>query len=82
MIAPVIAALPHLKTIVLVGGNADDKATLAAFPGRAVHRFEDVIAAASDAPFAAPTVSDEVAFWLYTSGRPASPRASSTSTPI
>ena len=73
-IAPVIAALPHLKTIILVGGGADDKATLAAFPGRAVHRFEDVIAAASEAPFTAPTVSDEVAFWLYTSGSTGEPK--------
>ena len=74
MIAPLIDALPHLKTIVLVGSNGADKATLAAFPGRAVHRFEDVIAAASPAPFAAPTVSDEVAFWLYTSGSTGEPK--------
>ena len=74
MIEPVVAALPHLKTIVLVGGNGADKATLAAFPGRAMHRFEDVIAAASPAPFTAPTVSDEVAFWLYTSGSTGEPK--------
>jgi 4-hydroxybenzoate-CoA ligase len=44
------------------------------FPGRAVHHFEDVIAAASDEPFTAPTVSDEVAFWLYTSGSTGEPK--------
>ena len=44
---PIIDRLPHLRTVILVGAIADDKA---AFPGRDVHLFEDVIAAAdSDA---------------------------------
>ena len=68
---PILDKLPHLRTIVLVGAIADDKA---AFPGRDVHLFEDVIAAAETTPFTADTVSDEVAFWLYTSGSTGDPK--------
>ena len=49
---PIIDRLPYLRTIILVGAIADD---LAAFPGRDVHLFEDVIAQASAAPFTADT---------------------------
>ena len=68
---PAIERLPHLRTVILVGATEDDKA---AFPGRDVHLFEDVIAAADTAPFTADTVSDEVAFWLYTSGSTGDPK--------
>jgi len=68
---PIIEHLPHLKTVILVGAIADDRA---AFPGRDVHLFEDVIAAADSAPFTADTVSDEVAFWMYTSGSTGDPK--------
>jgi 4-hydroxybenzoate-CoA ligase len=68
---PVIDRLPHLRTVILVGAIEDDKA---AFPGRDVHLFEDVIAAADTSPFTADTVSDEVAFWLYTSGSTGDPK--------
>ena len=63
--------LPRLKTVILVGAIEDDKA---AFPGRGVHLFEDIIAAADDTPVTADTVSDEVAFWLYTSGSTGDPK--------
>jgi 4-hydroxybenzoate-CoA ligase len=66
---PVIERLPFLPTVILVG--ADD---LAGFAGRDVHYFEHVIAQASDAPLTAGTVSDEVAFWLYTSGSTGDPK--------
>jgi 4-hydroxybenzoate-CoA ligase len=68
---PIIDKLPHLKTIILVGAIAEDKA---AFPGREVHLFEDVIAGADATPFTADTLSDEVAFWLYTSGSTGDPK--------
>jgi 4-hydroxybenzoate-CoA ligase len=68
---PILERLPHLKTIILVGAIAED---LLDFPGRKVHLFEDIIAAASAAPFTADTVSDEVAFWLYTSGSTGDPK--------
>ena len=68
---PIIEHLPHLKSVILVGAIADDRA---AFPGRDVHLFEDIIAAADSAPFTADTVSDEVAFWMYTSGSTGDPK--------
>ncbi len=68
---PIIDSLPHLRTIILVGAIADDKA---AFPGRDVHLFEDIIAEADATPFTADTLSDEVAFWMYTSGSTGDPK--------
>ena len=70
-ISPIIDRLPHLKTVILVDAAEDDKS---AFPGREVHLFEDIIAAADDTPITADTVSDEVAFWLYTSGSTGDPK--------
>ncbi len=67
---PTLERLPHLRAVILVGA-ADDKT---AVPGRDVHPFEDVLAAASPAPFTADTLSDEVAFWLYTSGSTGDPK--------
>jgi benzoate-CoA ligase family protein len=68
-IEPILDRLPCLRQIVLVGeGDAP------AFDGRAVHGFEDLLAAEDAAPFTAPTVSDEVAFWLYTSGSTGDPK--------
>ena len=66
---PIIESLPFLRIVILVG---DDGA--AGFAGRDVRHFEDVIAQASDTPLTADTVSDEVAFWLYTSGSTGDPK--------
>jgi 4-hydroxybenzoate-CoA ligase len=68
---PIVKHLPHLETVILVGAIEDD---VASFPGRDVQLFEDVIAKASAEPFAADTLSDEVAFWLYTSGSTGDPK--------
>jgi 4-hydroxybenzoate-CoA ligase len=68
---PILDQLPYLRTIIVVDAIEDDPPVI---PGRAVHLFEDVIAAASEAPFAADTLSDEVAFWLYTSGSTGDPK--------
>ena len=70
-LAPVIDAAPYLQSAVLVGGAPADKA---AFPQHAVHLFEDLLAPEKADVFAAPTVSDEVAFWLYTSGSTGDPK--------
>jgi 4-hydroxybenzoate-CoA ligase len=70
-ILPILDRLPRLRTIILVGATADDKA---AFAGRDVHDFEDILARAPAAPFTAPTLSDEVAFWMYTSGSTGDPK--------
>ncbi len=37
--------------------------------------FEDVLALGKPQPFVAPTLSDEVAFWMYTSGSTGDPKA-------
>ena len=39
-----------------------------------VHHFEDIIAKAVATPFTADTLSDEVAFWMYTSGSTGDPK--------
>jgi 4-hydroxybenzoate-CoA ligase len=68
----VLDRLPRLRTVILVDASAEE---LAAFPGRDVHRFEDVLAGArATEPFTAATCSDEVAFWFYTSGSTGDPK--------
>ena len=39
-----------------------------------MHHFEDIIAKADATPFTADTLSDEVAFWMYTSGSTGDPK--------
>ena len=68
---PIVDRLPYLRTIILIGAVADD---LPALPGRTVHAIEDVLAQASAAPFTADSLSDEVAFWMYTSGSTGDPK--------
>lgn len=70
-LARILDRLPRLRTIILVGAGVDDKA---AFAGREVHDFTDLIARGDDRLCVAPTVSDEVAFWLYTSGSTGDPK--------
>jgi 4-hydroxybenzoate-CoA ligase len=71
VLVPILDRLPRLRTIVLVGGSAEDRA---AFAGRAVHDFADVLLRGSTDLFVAPTLSDEVAFWMYTSGSTGEPK--------
>ena len=71
-ILPILDRLPRIRSIVLVGDGGADKS---AFGGRAVHQFEALLAAEKPEPFTAPTISDEVAFWLYTSGSTGDPKA-------
>lgn len=68
---PVLDRLKWLRTIVLVGGTETDKA---AFAGRDVHDFAELVAHGRREPFVAPTLSDEVAFFLYTSGSTGEPK--------
>ena len=70
--------LPHLRSVVVVGASARERADLRAdlhadLPD--VLFFEDVLEAAEPTLFAAPTMSDEVAFWMYTSGSTGDPKA-------
>src|SRR6202795_3791862 len=68
---PVLDRLPHLRPIILVGADPDDKAE---FRGRDVHDFADLLARGQPELFTAPTLSDEVAFWMYTSGSTGDPK--------
>ena len=70
-IAAIIDRLPELSTVILVGATPADKA---AFPKHDVHLFEDVLAKESGEPCCAATNSDEVAFWMYTSGSTGDPK--------
>ena len=70
-IAAIIDRLPELRTVILVGATPADKA---AFPGCDVHLLEDILARESGEPCAAATNSDEVAFWMYTSGSTGDPK--------
>jgi 4-hydroxybenzoate-CoA ligase len=62
---PILDRAPRLRALILAGATAHDEAALA---GRNVHPLEDLLAKQEPKPFTAPTVADEVAFWLYTSG--------------
>jgi 4-hydroxybenzoate-CoA ligase len=62
--------LPHLREVIVVGASAEDRAEL-----RDVLFFEDLLRDAEPDPFTAPTMSDEVAFWMYTSGSTGDPKA-------
>ena len=62
--------LPQLRALIVVGAGAEAHADL-----RHALLFEDVLAQGDPAPFAAPTMSDEVAFWMYTSGSTGDPKA-------
>jgi 4-hydroxybenzoate-CoA ligase len=64
------ARLPHLRMVMVAEATARDRAEL---PD--VLFFEDVLSETKAAPFTAATVSDEVAFWMYTSGSTGDPKA-------
>src|SRR5262245_5213890 len=70
-ILPILVRVPRLRPIVLASASDDD---ISAFGGLAIHRFEDLIARERPEPFTAPTLSDEVAFWMYTSGSTGDPK--------
>ncbi|MFL5101749.1 MAG: benzoate-CoA ligase family protein [Xanthobacteraceae bacterium] len=70
-IASIIDELPHLHGIVIAGGNAEDKGR---FGQRDVQLFEEVLARGQTTTVTATTLSDEVAFWLYSSGSTGVPK--------
>jgi 4-hydroxybenzoate-CoA ligase len=69
-LVPVLDRLPRLRTIIL----ADATGEHAAFTGRDVRDFAGLIERGAPPVFAAPTLSDEVAFWMYTSGSTGEPK--------
>jgi 4-hydroxybenzoate-CoA ligase len=68
---PILDRLPRLRTIILAGASTDDKG---AFGGRDVHDLAELLAHGRRDLFVAPTLSDEVAFWMYTSGSTGDPK--------
>jgi 4-hydroxybenzoate-CoA ligase len=64
MIVPILARMTS-PPIVIVAGASDDAPDAL---------FDDLIARESAEPFIAPTLSDEVAFWVYTSGSTGEPK--------
>ena len=62
--APSIGRTATLDHVIVSGDN-----------GHGHPRFEELLAAASPEPVTAPTVRDEICFWLYTSGSTGKPKA-------
>jgi 4-hydroxybenzoate-CoA ligase len=62
--------LPYLRSIIVTEANARDKAEL-----RDMLWLDEMLAGAEATPFTVPTMSDEVAFWMYTSGSTGDPKA-------
>ncbi len=62
-VEPVLGDLPFLKHVIVVDGEAGDHKS-----------FQTLMASASDTHEAADTSSDEVAFWLYSSGSTGQPK--------
>jgi 4-hydroxybenzoate-CoA ligase len=71
MVEPVITQSSYLKNVIVVasqGIGANRCGNLS------THSFGEVLSRASAEPIASPTVSDEVAFWLYSSGSTGGPK--------
>jgi 4-hydroxybenzoate-CoA ligase len=70
-VASVLGLAPHLRTIVVAGGEAG----AGAIPdGRTACGFAEVLARGTPDVWHADTSSDEVAFWLYSSGSTGEPK--------
>jgi 4-hydroxybenzoate-CoA ligase len=70
VVAPILGKLSHLRATVVSGGAAAAKAAGA----QRMLSFDDLIAAHGADFTDAPTISDEVAFWLYSSGSTGHPK--------
>jgi benzoate-CoA ligase family protein len=70
-IEPVLCELPYLKQVIVAGGDGAPPKQLA---GRQLLTLEDVLERGKADPWTAPTISDEVAFWLYSSGSTGRPK--------
>jgi 4-hydroxybenzoate-CoA ligase len=68
---PILDRLPRLRTIILVNAIAEERT---AFVGGEVHEFADLLGRGQPALFKAPTLTDDVAFWMYTSGSTGEPK--------
>jgi 4-hydroxybenzoate-CoA ligase len=64
-ISPVLDKLPRRPEVIVIGERPS---------GARAQAFEDLIAGADATPLTAGTLSDEIAFWLYTSGSTGDPK--------
>jgi 4-hydroxybenzoate-CoA ligase len=64
-ISPVLDKLPRRPEVIVIGERPS---------GARPQAFEDFIAGADATPLTADTLSDEIAFWLYTSGSTGDPK--------
>ena len=73
--APILAGQPWLREVVVAGeGEGGGGGRPGGGSGPGAHRLADLLAAASPDLEPAPTTSDDVAFWLYTSGTTGAPK--------
>jgi 4-hydroxybenzoate-CoA ligase len=68
---PILDRAPNLRAIILIEAGPGDAALFAGFE---VYELEHILAHENADPFVASTNSDEVAFWLYTSGSTGDPK--------
>jgi 4-hydroxybenzoate-CoA ligase len=69
-VEPAVASAASLRLAVVVGAPDGPVPAVGHLP---TSRFEDLLEASAE-PLCAPTVSDEVAFWLYSSGSTGEPK--------
>ena len=71
-LAPILDRLTHLRGAIVAG--ADAGSALPKLGRLETHRFADILARGTPELWTAPTMSDEVAFWLYSSGSTGAPK--------
>ena len=69
---PILDRLTHLRSAIVAG--ADAGSALPKLGRLETHRFADILARGTPESWTAPTTSDEVAFWLYSSGSTGAPK--------
>jgi 4-hydroxybenzoate-CoA ligase len=70
-IEPVLGKLSRLRCAIVAGSDPGRPPAVGSLP---TYGFEDVLSRGDPAPWHAPTLSDEVAFWLYSSGSTGDPK--------
>jgi 4-hydroxybenzoate-CoA ligase len=70
-VEPVLDRVSTLRLVILSDAHTKTGIRCGGLPA---HRFEDVVSGGTPEPLSAPTMSDEVAFWLYSSGSTGDPK--------
>ena len=75
MVKTILPKAPRIRTIIVAGGGKQEEDLFSSDNVEVLH-FADLLESQKDASlFVAPTLSDEVAFWYYTSGSTGDPKA-------